>query len=214
MRHNPAYATDDEQVVRRIIAENPWGMIVSHHDGDLVASHYPMLLDEDADGLTIVTHVGRPDEQLHGLGESEVLLVFQGPHGYISPSWYAPAAGRIPTWDFSTVHCHGTPQVLGEEENLAVLTQLTAHFEQHVEHPAWLDQELGARAAKGTVGLRIPVDRFTAKVKMSQDKDPATVQSVIDHLRAPGPYHQPYLADEIERARTEHVGSASADHEG
>ncbi|AWB93085.1 FMN-binding negative transcriptional regulator [Aeromicrobium chenweiae] len=213
MRHNPEYATDDERVVRRLIAENPWGMIVSHHDGDLVASHYPMLLDEDAEQLTILTHVGRPDEQIHGLGESEVLLVFQGPHGYVSPSWYAPGSSRIPTWNFSTVHCHGTPQVLSDEENLAVLTRLTAHFEQRVEEPMWLDQESGAQVAKGTVGLRIPIDRFTTKVKMSQDKDPVSVQSVIDHLRAPGPYHQPYLADDMERARAEHIGHAPAEPE-
>lgn len=206
MRHNPRHATDDEQVVRRVIAENPWALMVSHHDGDLVASHYPMLLDETADGLAVVTHVGRPDERLHGLGEHEVLLVFQGQHGYVSPSWYAPGASEAPTWNFSAVHCHGTPQVLSDEENLAVLTRLTAHFEQAVDEPRWLDPEYGARAARGTVGLRIPIVRFTAKIKMSQDKDAVSVQNVIDRLREPGPYRQPFLADDMERARDEGIG--------
>ncbi|NRQ51444.1 FMN-binding negative transcriptional regulator [Aeromicrobium stalagmiti] len=214
MRHNPRHATDDEQVVRQIIADNPWALLVSHHDGELVASHYPVLLDEDAERLTVVTHVGRPDDRLHGLGDGEVLLVFQGQHGYVSPSWYAPGSSRAPTWNFSAVHCHGTPQILSPDDNLAVLTRLTAHFEQHVDEPMWLDQDWGARIARGTVGLRIPIDRFTAKVKMSQDKDPVSVQNVIDHLRAPGPYRQPRLADDMERTRAEGIGHASADETG
>jgi len=211
MRHNPRHATTDEQVARAIIAEHPWAMLVSSNDGSLIASHYPVLLDEAADGLTLVTHVGRPDDELHGLGDGEVLVVFQGAHGYVSPSWYAPGASEAPTWNFSAVHCWGTPQLLDADENLAVLTRLTAHFEQHVDEPMWLDPAYAAPVARGTVGLRIPVDRFTCKVKMSQDKDPVSVQNVIDRLRAPGPYNQARLADDMERARTDGIGYSSAE---
>ncbi|MCD9197002.1 FMN-binding negative transcriptional regulator [Aeromicrobium wangtongii] len=211
MRPNPQYATTDEQVARQLIAENPWAMLISHHDGQLVASRYPVLLDEAADGLTLVTHVGRPDEKLHGLGEHEVLVVFEGAHGYVSPSWYAPGSSRIPTWNFSALHCWGTPRILDADENLDVLTRLTAHFEQHVDEPMWLDRESSAPVARGTVGLRIPVDRFECKIKMSQDKDPVSVQNVIDHLRAPGPYQQPRLADDMERARAAGIGGPAAE---
>ena len=66
MRFNPHHARGDADDVRQLIRDNPWGTLVSHHDGELVASHYPVLLDEEADGLAIVTHVGRPDEDIHG----------------------------------------------------------------------------------------------------------------------------------------------------
>ena len=114
MRHNPKHAVTDEAVVRTLIAENPWATIVSQREGELVASHYPILLDDDAgEQLAIVTHVGRPDERIHGFGEGrEVLLIVAGPHGYISPSWYAPGAVRAPTWNFSVAHCYGVPQML------------------------------------------------------------------------------------------------------
>ncbi|MCW2829583.1 MAG: transcriptional regulator [Aeromicrobium sp.] len=214
MRHNARHATTDVDVARQIIADNPWGMIISSHDGDLVASHYPFLLDESSDQLAVVTHVGRPDDRQHGLGTHEVLVVFQGQHGYVSPSWYAPGSSQAPTWNFSAVHCHGTPEVLDAETNLAVLTRLTAHFEQHVDAPMWLDPGYGARVSRGTVGLRIPIDRFICKVKMSQDKDPVSVQNVIDRLREPGPYHQPHLADDMERARDTGIGYAPADGSG
>jgi transcriptional regulator len=130
-----------------------------------------------------------------------MLVIIQGRHGYISPSWYEPGSTRAPTWNFSVVHAYGTPQVLDAEENLAVLTRLVAHFEQHVDEPMYLDPEWAPPLARGTVGLRIPISRFVTKVKMSQDKDPQTVQNVIDALRRPGPYHDPLLADDVERAR-------------
>jgi transcriptional regulator len=202
MRPNPKFEATDAAVVKRLIAENPWGTIVSDNGDELVASHYPILLDDRAsdDELTVVTHVGRPDEKVHRLGDSEVLLIVAGPHGYISPSWYSEEARRVPTWNFSVAHCHGVPEILDPDENLRVLTRLVAHFEQHAEEPAYLDQELGARVAPGTVGLRIPITRFVCKVKMSQDKDPESQRNVLEALRRPGAYEQPRLADEMARA--------------
>ncbi len=200
MRHNPAHADADPDVVRDLVRRNPWATIVSSGAGELVASHYPVLLDEDAEELALLTHVGRPDEEVHGFGDAEVLVIVQGRHGYVSPSWYGPGATRAPTWNFSVAHCHGVPRVLGEEENLATLTRLVERFERSVEEPMYLDQEWGRRIAKGTVGLRIPVARFVCKRKLSQDKDDDSRRQVIAALREPGPYHHPELAEEMERA--------------
>ena len=199
MRHNPKHAETDPVIVRRLIAENPWGTLVSQADG-LVASHYPILIDEDSDELAIVTHVGRPDDQVHQFGDREMLLIVAGPHGYISPSWYSEGATPAPTWNFSVAHCYGVPQVLEADDNLRVLTRLVAHFEQHVVDPMWLDQEIGARIARGTVGIRLPITRFICKVKMSQDKDPVSQRQVLAELRGAGPYASAALADDMERA--------------
>ncbi len=199
MRHNPLHAEADTDVVRTLIDENPWATIVSETSEGLVASHYPALLDTSEE-LAIVTHVGRPDEELHDFGAREVLVIFQGPHGYISPSWYTDVPAPVPTWNFSAAHCYGTPQVLGPEKNLRVLTRLVEHFEKRVDAPVYLDQEVGARISKGTVGLRIPVTRFVCKVKMSRDKDPESRQRVLAELRGDGPYASGALADDMERA--------------
>src|SRR3954447_13528221 len=199
MRHNPHYSVTDPAIVRRMIRENPWATFVSDNDG-LVASHYPILIAQESAELAIYSHVGRPDEELHRLGESEMLLIVAGPHGYISPSWYAPGAGSVPTWNFSAAHCYGTPQLLDADTNLAVLTRLVAHFEQQGEAPLYLDQEIGARVARGTVGLRLPITRFVCKVKMSEDKDPVSQRQVLEQLRGDGPYASAALAGEMERA--------------
>ncbi len=200
MRHNPKHAITDAAAVRQLIESNPWATLVSNNDGQLIASHYPILLDEDAADITVLTHVGKPDEELHGFGEREILLIVQGNHGYISPSWYAPGATPVPTWNFSVAHCYGVPEVLDGRENLKVLARLVDHFERHVERPLPLDPEEGARIAPGTVGLRIPITRFVSKFKLSQDKDIASRRQVISALRSPGPYRNSELADEMELA--------------
>lgn len=199
MRHNPVHATTDPDAVRDLVRANPWATIVSSGADGLVASHYPVLLDEGTEELALLTHVGRPDEEVHGFGDTEVLVIFQGLHGYVSPSWYGPEGTKAPTWNFSVAHCSGVPELLGAEENLATLTRLVETFERAVEEPLYLDQEWGAQIAKGTVGLRIPVTRFVCKRKLSQDKDDVSRRQVIAKLREPGPYEHPTLADEMER---------------
>jgi transcriptional regulator len=198
VRHNSAYSCEDPAVVRQLIERNPWATLVSENGG-LVASHYPVLLDDEAEELTLLTHLGKPDEELHRIGSGELLVIVQGEHGYVSPSWYAPGATRAPTWNFSVAYLYGTPEVLSEEENLRTLARLVERFERHVEEPMFLEREWATPFARGTVGIRLQIERFVCKRKLSQDKDPASRQSVIDHLRAPGPYRHPALADEVER---------------
>ena len=200
MRPNPIHASDDPEVVRQLIRENPWCTLVSNNAGRLVASHYPVLLDEDSAELAVLTHVGRPDERVHGFGEQEIMLIVQGRHGYISPSWYEAGTTPAPTWNFSVAHCYGVPEILEADENLRVLTRLVEHFERRVDRPQFLDAEWGAQLAKGTVGLRIPIAHFVCKIKLSHDKSRANQLRVIAALRAPGPYHHPALADDMERS--------------
>jgi transcriptional regulator len=202
MRHNPDYALDDIEAVRALVRENPWATIVSHVPGEgLVASHYPVLLDEEADGVVLLSHVGRPDERLHRLGAQETMVIVYGPQGYVSPGWYE-ASPAVPTWDFAVAHLHGTPEILSDEENLAVLDRLVDWFESPLPDPFLMRRTLentayAERIVHGTVGFRLRVDRIDAKEKMSQDKPAEVISRVIDALRRPGPYENPKLADRI-----------------
>jgi transcriptional regulator len=211
MRKNPYYELDDEGVIRRLIREHPWATLVSAPASGLVASHYPILLEEDRDELSIVTHVGRPDEKVHELGRHELLVIVQGPHGYISSSWYGDHI-EVPTWNFIVAHLSGVPQVLEAEENFEVLTRLVDHFERRVEDPRPLDAspEVTAdarRDSRGTVGLRLVPTRVVAKRKMSQNKPPEIVANVLRELRGDGPYASPGLAHEMRRVHGDDPGS-------
>lgn len=202
MRHTPGYIVTDPEEIKRLIRENPWATIVSHTAKGLVASHYPVILEENAEGISIVSHVGRPDEQLHELGQHEVLVIIQGPHGYISPGWY-DSGDFVPTWNHVTAHLYGTPELLSDAENFRVLGELVDHFEDRMPHPVHLDvDETAARQiAKGTVGLRLVVTRFDARLKLSQNKSPEVIDRVIDELQAGENYSNPELAREMRRVR-------------
>ena len=199
MRHTPGYVITDPDEVKRLIRENPWATIVSTTTNGLVASHYPVILEE-GDDITIVSHVGRPDEKLHELGTSEVLVIIQGPHGYISPSWY-DKGDFIPTWNHVTAHLYGTPEILDDAENFRVLDDLVDHFEKQLPDPISLDidENSARRIAKGTVGIRLRVTRFDARLKLSQNKSPEVVDRIVTALETPGPFASPTLAAEMKR---------------
>lgn len=202
MRANPSFTLRDPESVKELIRANPWARFISCVPGDgLVASHYPVLVDEQEDGIVLLSHVGRPDEVKHQLGQHPVMVIVEGPHGYISPGWYRPPS-NIPTWNFVTAHLHGTPELLDAAENLRVLDRLVDHFESQLPEPRQLTAtaesfELAQTIAAGTVGFRMVVERFEAKEKMSQNKSADTVRSIIGHLQGSGAYANSALAERM-----------------
>lgn len=191
MLHTKAYKVTDSDAVKELIRKNPWATFVSSTSTGLVASHYPILLDESADDIVIVSHFGRPDDAQHELGEHEMLVIVQGPHDYVSASLYDDGE-IIPTWDHLTAHLYGKPEALEFEDNYAMLERLTEHFEQHYPggHRLSEDEAGSRKVARGTVGLRMRVDRFQAVAKLSQDKNLATRERIMAHIAE----HSPELA--------------------
>jgi transcriptional regulator len=205
MRHTPHFVQSDVAEVKRLIRENPWATIVASTAAGIVASHYPVVLEDDPadpDAIVLVSHVGRPDERSLELGQGEVMVIVQGPHGYVSPGWY-PAEQIIPTWNHVTAHLWGTPEILSDDENFRVLGELVDHFEQVMPEPSTLtlDEEGSRRVARGTVGIRLRVSRFDARAKLSQNKAPEVVERIVHELEHGEHYAQPALAAEMRRAR-------------
>ncbi|MFN3865185.1 MAG: FMN-binding negative transcriptional regulator [Demequina sp.] len=192
------FVMSDPDEVKRLVRRHPWATIVSPTSRGLVASHYPVLLEEDEDEIVLLSHFGRPDDELHELGAHEALVIVQGPHDYVSASWYEPGE-VVPTWNHVTAHLYGTPEVLSDEQTYAMLSRLTDHFEQHYpEGRSLSEDEQGTRAmAKGTAGFRMRVTRFEARAKLSQNKSPHVVQSIAEQFAQ----HNPPLADEMRRAQ-------------
>ncbi|WP_345652575.1 FMN-binding negative transcriptional regulator [Streptomyces tremellae] len=212
MREDPGYAGGDLGWAADLVREHPWATMVSNGAGGRgpVVSHYPFLVEDTADaeaqgGLVLVSHVGRPDEEAHRLGSQELCVVVQGPGGYISPSWYGlPTA--VPTWNFAAAHLYGVPEILPDEENLAVLDRLVAHFEAPLPNPFLLrgtseNAAYAERIVHGTVGFRVRVTRAVTKEKMSQDKPEPVIGRILAALDGGGPYANPELAARMRRVR-------------
>ncbi|WP_166873379.1 FMN-binding negative transcriptional regulator [Salinibacterium sp. ZJ450] len=195
------FLLEDPDEVKRLIRENPWATFVSATSAGLIASHYPVLLEEDAAGISIVSHFGRPDDVAHELGRHEILVIIQGPHGYVSPGWYDNGE-FIPTWNHVTAHLYGVPELLDADENFRILGDLVDHFEKRMPHPQRLEQhEAVARAvARGTIGLRLRVTRFDARRKLSQNKTPEVLDRITRALESDDEYAEPRLAREMRRA--------------
>jgi len=203
MRQNPSFTLADPAEIKNLVRANPWATLVSNTSDGLVASHYPVLVDEARDELSIVTHVGRPDEQLLELGSHELLVIIQGPHGYISPGWY-DAKPAVPTWNFVVAHLSGVPELLSDEENFRVLGALVDHFEARMPNPRRMEgtpenAAYAQRISSGTVGVRLTPTKVVAKSKMSQNRPAETVDTIISELEGDGPYASAALAAEMRR---------------
>lgn len=112
---------------------------------------------------------------------ADVTVIFQGPHSYISPTWYAPAADNVPTWNYAVVHMHGRTQVI--QDSVEAYEQMKTLVELH-------DQAFKLNLADGDregmmreiCVFRIKVAHIAAKFKLSQNRSAFDQQSVIEHL--------------------------------
>jgi transcriptional regulator len=202
------YAIESRAEVRQVIRDHGWSLLVTGGTGGLAVAHVPSLLDPahdpggDAPELVVIGHAARNDPAVARLADgSEVLLVFQGPHGYISPAWYEDGP-YVPTWNFVVVHVHGVPEVLEGADAFDVLARTVDHFEALREEPWRLEGdalEHAHRIAAGTLPFRLRATRIDAKAKLSQDKPRAVQERVVVALEAEGPYRQPELAAAMRR---------------
>ena len=142
------YAIKSMAEVRRLIQDHGWALLVVGGSGDLRAAHVPCLLDPvhdpggAAERLVVIGHAARADPVGAALVAGQpVLVVFQGPNGYLSPAWYGEGPS-VPTWNFTAVHVGGIPQVLDGREGFSVLERTVEHFEAARDDP-W---ELGGEA--------------------------------------------------------------------
>src|SRR5690348_2478247 len=121
MHIKPQFAISDIEMARSMVRTCPFATFVT---ADLRATHMPCLLDEDADGLTVLSHVACADPVAASLG-GPLLAIFHGPHGYVSASWYA--SDTIPTWNHVTLHVRGTPRRF--DDSLPLVAHTVDHFE-------------------------------------------------------------------------------------
>jgi len=194
VRIKPEFAIDDVETARGIVRAHPFATIVT---AELWATRMPCLVDEDADGLSILGHVARADPAAERL-DGPLLFLFSGPHGYVSASWYG--SDTIPTWNHVTLQLRATPERF--DDALPVLRRTVDHFEAAVERPWSLDR-MGSTAremADQVIAFRARADSWHAEAKLSQDKPDDERARVLAGLEGAGAYANRPLAEAM-RAR-------------
>lgn len=175
-----AFAVEDLDTLRDLMRHDSFATLVSTAGGAPVATHLPLLLDERGAYGTLAGHLARANPQWHAFdGRTEALVIFQGPHGYVSPAWYETQPA-VPTWNYMVAHVYGTPRVVEDEDAvMRHLRALVARFEGGRECPSaypyeddWL-----RRMQRGVVAFELPVARIEGKFKLSQNR------SEIDRAR-------------------------------
>ena len=148
----------------------------------------------------VVGHFARADPQCEDIeARTPVLLIFEGPHGFVSASWYRPELTDVPsTMNHLSVHIHGTPQPLDGDERFDVLRRTLEHHETVLGESGWQLEagglELSRRIAPQTVTFRLRADRLEAKAKLSQAMPRPVRERIVEQLEQPGPHQHRELA--------------------
>lgn len=166
------YKNEDLSEVKAFIKGNSFGILVNTADGKPWATHIPLELEVDDNGNDIlVGHMSRANPQWHRCKENpEVLCIFNGPHGYVSSSWYKEE--DVPTWNYIAVHIYGTITLLDEDAVLASLHRLVDNYEQGSKAPVSLhDMSVKTMGQiKGIVGFKVVISDIQATYKLSQTR--------------------------------------------
>lgn len=183
----PPFAGPEPQALWEFMRANSFATLVSHLDGELFATHLPLLVRPgEGNAGHLVGHVARANPCWHDLSASDVLVVFAGPHAYISPRWYE-AANVVPTWNYVAVHATGRCTLIDDDaEARDVLAEFVTTYESGSERPWRLDAEAKYfyQMAKQIVAFRIEVTRLEGKWKLSQNHPPERRANVARELLA------------------------------
>ena len=179
------YEEKDKAIIHAFIRENSFGILISVKDGLPIGTHIPLHLEKNAEGKDILMgHISKGNEQKYTLVDgARVLVIFPGPHAYISPRWYTEM--KVPTWNYVSVHVYGTVRIIEGEALRDALSRLIDNYEHSLPQPVHIgeipEKELNDDM-RGIVGFAIVIDEIQAAYKLSQNRDEQSYHNVIGQL--------------------------------
>jgi transcriptional regulator len=179
---------DDPRRINSFIQSHGFATVITQADGQLCASHLPILFEETDEGRGVLrSHMARANEQWRQFESSEeVLCIFHGPHSYISPSSYVMQE-TVPTWNYAVVHVYGMAKVVEEATVLRqIVTDTTIKYESHRPAP-WkitLPENAIEAMLNAIVGFTIQITRIEAKFKLGQNRSRADQDGMLRDLQA------------------------------
>lgn len=171
----------DKNKALAFIRANTFGQLISTVNGKLFSSHIPFLVG--GDGNSLHCHVAKNNPQWESIEEQEVLATFQGPHGYVSPSWYSSPG--VPTWNYQAVHVYGRAELVTSLEKLKQsVDELIKSNESSLQNP-W-NAEYKESSLNGIIGIKIKITEIQCKYKLSQNRSEIDRKQVIEALQDMG----------------------------
>jgi transcriptional regulator len=187
--------TDRARIVDAI-RQHGFAILITAADGAPLATHLPFLLDEmRGPHGTLLGHMARANPQWRDFARlaaagREALVIFQGPHAYVSPSWYGGGGPSVPTWNYLAVHAYGTPRMIEDTQSVRTLLERLVETHEANLDPPWRMDRLDAAylrtMQRGIVAFEIPLTRVQAKAKLNQNKAVDERRGVVRRLEATG----------------------------
>ena len=160
--------------------------LVTQHQGAPFASHLPFLLDAGRGPRgTLLAHMARANPQWRDFdATSESLVIFQGPHAYISPSWYETHPS-VPTWNYAVVHAYGVPRIVEDHATLHHMLEVLVDTHEAAFARPWrmdLPHDYLDKMMRAVVGFEIEITRLEGKLKLSQNRSEHDQHHVAEAL--------------------------------
>jgi transcriptional regulator len=196
------YREEDRERILQFLKQNNFPALVTQDNGRLIATHLPVeVVETGADALRIYSHMSRSNPQWKSFGGQEALLIFQGAHTYISPTWYDHV--NVPTWNYMMVHVYGTARVVDGEELKSTLGRLIERHEAASDYRMEsLPGEFVEKEMKGAVGFVVEVTRIDAGYKLSQNRNDADHANIVQELEKRGDAESARVAEAMRKNRS------------
>lgn len=190
----PAYEERDRHKLHAWMRDWSFATLVTHGQQGLQATHLPFLLDPlRGPHGTLISHLARRNPQAADIqAGAQAMVLFQGPHAFISPSWYRNQQ-TFPTWNYAAIHAHGQAAAIEDPQHIrAILTRTVQTYDTPLGGE-WtfeaMPEDLILPRLSAIIALEIPIARLEGKVKLNQDKSPedrAGVLAALENRRDPG----------------------------
>jgi transcriptional regulator len=180
------FRVEDPAKLAAFIRRFSFATLITHDGSAPFASHLPMLFRQEGGSHgTLISHMARANPQWrHFAPGREALVVFHGPHSYISPSWYQTEPA-VPTWNYAVVHAYGVPTAFSEHERLVLLLRETVSVYETLRERPWrgnIPDDYRDKLIQSIVAFEVPITRIEGKFKLGQNRPTADTQGVFNAL--------------------------------
>lgn len=157
----------------------------SQTENALRATHLPLLVKDEGEHGLLEGHFARANPHWAALSGRETLVVFPGPHSYVSPTLYVEQLS-VPTWNYIAIHAYGTLSLIEDEASKRRLVEELIHVHEPAYLDRWIAMPDGYRRTMlaGIMGFRIPIARIEGKFKLSQNRTETERRNVRDSQAA------------------------------
>lgn len=196
------YRMNQDEAVQ-MMKSYPFALMVTVDGTRPLATHIPLEIREEEGKIYASGHIAYGNMQKKTLDNNrDVLLIFQGPHAYISSSWYE--IDEVPTWDYLAVHAYGTARVINGDELKSALDTMLKRYESHRDNGRlWdtFDPELLESEMKGIVGFDIEITSIQGAAKMSQNRSDSDYKSIVAELEKSNEHGEKQVAQWMREQR-------------